>query len=233
MVGASHGSLGELAATQVGGLRDSALDRSSSACHRNSADRDGGATGFQCRRSGSLIVIGQTMGSETETRYLTGELRLDGRALSGIALRYADEARLPWGIRERFAPGAFRNLDDSRIMLTEMHDRGKPLARVDGGGLRLEDSSEALRLSADLPKTRLADDVIELIRTRVYRGLSIEFRAVKEAMLDKVRVVESADLLAVSVVDVPAYPQSTIAAMRARFAVQDEDAPPPSARFWL
>ena len=143
-----------------------------------------------------------------ERRYF--ELRqTDGRRLSGVAVRFGDIARLPWG-EERIAPGAFTPLGD--VILNAQHDRGRPLARTGGGGLELLDDGRALTIEADLPATREADDTLELVKSKVLRGLSIEFRAVAERMEGKTRIIERAELHAVAVVDSPAYPQSEIQA---------------------
>lgn len=153
---------------------------------------------------------------ESERRYVAVECRAEGRTLSGIAVRYDDEARLPWGVVERIQSGAFGALDGSDVMLNEMHDRSRPLARTGGGGLTLASDSNELRVTAVLPSTRACDDVLTLVRSRVYRGLSIEFVPDTERMIDDVRVIESARLLAVAVVDTPAYPLSYVKAMRSR-----------------
>lgn len=153
----------------------------------------------------------------TETRYHIEELRLEGRLLRGVAVRYGDVAKLPWGVSERIASGAF---DSSDVILNVMHDRSRPLART-GGGLRLSDSPSELRIEADLPETREAEDALALIRSKVYRGLSVEFVARKEAQEGRTRIIERAKLVGVALVDTPAYPDSVVTAMRARFGAQE------------
>ena len=77
----------------------------------------------------------------------------------------------------------------------------------------LGDSAEALTMTATLPNTRDADDTLELVRTGVLRGLSVEFKALAEHMeAGPVRVIDRARLGAVGVVDKPAYPESGIEA---------------------
>ena len=145
------------------------------------------------------------------------ELRSEGeRRLSGIAVRYGDTATLPWG-KERFSPGAFAPLGD--VLLNAQHQRTVPLARTGGAGLALMDDAEALRIMADLPATRAADDVLVLVRTRVLRSLSIEFRAVTERMESGVRIIDKALLGAIGVVDHGAYPASEVEARQAAMAV--------------
>ena len=137
------------------------------------------------------------------------EVRAEGRLLSGTAVRYGDVASFAWG-QERIEPGAFAPLGDA--ILNAQHDRTTPLARTEGGGLILVDSEAALEIRAELPPTRSADDVLELVRAKVMRGLSIEFQALQERSEANVRVIERARLVGVAVVDTPAYPASAIEA---------------------
>ena len=145
-----------------------------------------------------------------ERRFI--ELRkVEGRRLSGIAVTYGDTATLPFG-RERFEPGAFGDVGELDVVLNVQHQRSRPLARTGGGGLELADSATELRIAAELPETREAEDTLTLIRSGVLRGLSIEFSALKESMAGGVRSIERAALHGIGVVDSPAYPQSSVAA---------------------
>ena len=127
-------------------------------------------------------------------------------------MRYGDVADIAGVFKERVEPGAFAPLGDA--ILNASHDRTTPLARTGGGGLTLTDTAGELRIEAELPSTRAADDVLELVRAKVLRGLSIEFRALKERVEGGVRIIERARLAAVAVVDTPAYPASYVEARR-------------------
>ena len=151
------------------------------------------------------------MTDSVERRFV--ELRQDGRRLSGVAVRYGDTARLPWGA-ERIEAGAFAPIGD--VILNASHERSAPLARTGGGGLILDDGPEALEVRADLPATRAADDMLALVKAGVVRGLSVEFRAIAERMDGAVRVIERAILSGIGVVDTPAYPASEVEARRRR-----------------
>ena len=151
-----------------------------------------------------------------ETR--RAELRqADGRRIAGTAIRYGDVAVMPWG-SERFEPRAFSPIGD--VMLNSQHERTTPLARTGGAGLVLRDSATALELEATLPSTRAADDVLELVKTGVLRGLSIEFEPLGEHLEGNVRIVDRARLAAVAIVDTPAYPASEVEARRAVLEVR-------------
>lgn len=165
------------------------------------------------------------MKHETERRYSEG-LTLDKRTLSGLAMPYGQVGKPGGGKpRERFAPGAFGEPGD--VMLNVMHRRDRPLARTGDGGLELADDGKALAVRATLPKTRDADDTLALVKSGVLRGLSVEFRATKEHREAGIRVIDKADLLAIAVVDKPAYEGATVDARQA-----DTEQPAPLA-WWL
>ena len=156
------------------------------------------------------------MANRQETRYF--EIRVSGadsRTLTGVALRYGDTTKLPWG-KERFEAGAFgANVESADVVLNVQHDRTKPLARTGGGGVTLKDSTKELTLTAELPNTREADDALELVRSKVLRGFSIEFMSKKERVegdindwKNNTRIVERATLTGIALVDKPAYGNS-------------------------
>ena len=130
-----------------------------------------------------------------------------GRTIGGNAVVYGDVARVGYG-RERIAPGAFGDVNSLDVILNFQHRRDRPLARTGGGGLVVSDSPTALTVRATLPETREADDALALVKSGVLRGLSIEFRAVRERLDAGVRVIEVAELSGVGLVDRPAYPAS-------------------------
>ena len=156
-------------------------------------------------------------GESMESGYRFCELRadLDKRELAGRAIVYGDVATIGAGIRESIRAGAFGDVAGLDVILNRQHQRGEPLARTGGGGLELRDGPEALEVVATLPETRAADDVLTLVRNRVMRGLSLEFRALEVVRENGVLVVTRARLGGIGVVDMPFYPQSTVATREA------------------
>ena len=155
---------------------------------------------------------------KTEKRY--SDLSLDdGRRLRGVVMAYDTPANIGGGMMEVFRPGAFGNVGALDLLLNWQHQRERPLARTGGGGLELHDSTEALTMTAELPNTAEASDALELVRKKILRGLSIEFHALRETMDGNTRVVEAAKLTGVGLVDVPAFPSSTVEA-RARLSTR-------------
>ena len=145
------------------------------------------------------------------TEYRFCEVRREGRVLEGTAISYGDVARV--GSRaERFEAGALGAVESLDVLLNVQHDRARPLARTGGGGLVLTDTPAALEVRAELPETREATDALALVEAGVLRGLSLEFVATRERMEGPTRVIASARLVNIGVVDRPAYPASTVAA---------------------
>lgn len=150
----------------------------------------------------------------TDTCKRYAELRYDGgRKLSGVAIRYGDTAEISEYYHERIAPGAFGDVARADVILDTMHMRDRPLARTGKGGLTLYDGPNELRFTAELPNTRDADDTLELVKSGVLRGSSVEFRPRGVDQKDgPLHEVTKATLIRIGVVDKPAYPQSTVAA---------------------
>ena len=137
------------------------------------------------------------------------------KRLLGVVMRYGALALLPDGRQERFMPGAFGpDVGQADIILNSMHVKPFPLARANGGGLRLNDSASMLTMMADLSKTQPGREAHEQVQAGVLRGLSIEFTALQERMVGDVREIVRARLDDLGLVDRPAYEDSTIEARR-------------------
>ena len=134
------------------------------------------------------------------------ELRAEGgRRLVGTVVDYRDTADRKL-FTERFVPGS---LDLSDVLLYAQHDRSQPLARTPGT-MELRETADALEMVATLPQTRLADDVLQLVTAGVLQGLSVGFVAKRDRMEGNMRVIESATLDHIGVVDRPAYEESKV-----------------------
>ena len=131
----------------------------------------------------------------------------NSRILEGIAIHYNEIGQGDYG-PERFLPGSMEYGD---VRLDKQHNRESILARTPDT-LQLTDTEEALSLRATLPHTRDCDDVLTLIRTKVLRGLSVEFIPIEQRAVQGIREISRARLLAVAVVDDPAYENSTVEA---------------------
>lgn len=143
------------------------------------------------------------------------EFEFDGnRKVTGVVMKYGDIAEMPWGEYERFETGAFGNAQSLDVILNLQHDRVIPLCRTGGGGLLLSDDQESLKAEAEMPETQSANDALVLVRNKVLRGFSVEFRPLesREEMVDgkTVTIIEKAELVNIGLVDRPAYSESRV-----------------------
>ena len=153
-------------------------------------------------------------GSDVQHRCLTdhAELRAEGgdsRVVTGVAVRYGDEARLG-GFRERIARGAL-TLPERKANLTMQHDRAMPL-----GILEWQDDEDALRFRVELTDGARQDQARQDVRSGLVRGASLEFKPSKEKLLETDETegplfeILEAQVVRLSLVDDGAYPQSAI-----------------------
>ena len=153
-------------------------------------------------------------GSDVQHRCLTdhAELRAEGgasRVVSGIAVRYGDEARVS-GFRERIKRGAL-TLPVEKANLTVQHDRAQPL-----GLLEWQDDEDALRFRTKLTEGPRQDQMLMDVRAELVRGASMEFKPTKEKLLETDETlgplfeILEAKVVRLSLVDDGAYPQSGI-----------------------
>ena len=172
-----------------------------------------------------------------EKRFAPLEYRADSKAgrVSGVAMLYGAVATIMGQFKERFEPGAFGDVGAADVIVRLQHDRGRPIGRTGGGGLELADSADALRAELVLPTTQDGEDAAELLRLRVLRGWSVEFRTAAERYEDNVRVIEKAELRGLGLVDQPAFDDS-LATIAKRF---EQSAPtlharrPTASTLWL
>lgn len=150
-----------------------------------------------------------------------GETRLSGR------FPYSNAALLSDGRekrREVFEARAFgASVASGRdIHLLVHHDFDRPLASRSAGSLEIEDTDAALTFEATIaPELRSVGYVTDFLGTLaagLVKGISPGFRVpkggdhVKQSRSGIMRVVRTADLVEISAVTVPAYPQAQIEA---------------------
>ena len=99
-----------------------------------------------------------------------------------------------------FEAGAFQPL--GLVSLNLQHDPFREIATTDGGSLRVDDTDRELRIEAEL---RRDSAELSLVRRRVLRGLSVEFRSRRERTTDGIRIIEAAHLPAIGLVDSGSY----------------------------
>ena len=149
-----------------------------------------------------------------ERRYVPFEYRASEGGpgeLSGTLLRWGDRAQIGPSLTEEFKPGAFGDLSGRIIRANRMHQRLQPLGTTKNGRLKLVNDDESLRVvSLQLPNTTAGRDADVEVREELLTGFSVEFGGAKDNISGGHRVIESATLGGLGVVDVPAYPGSLL-----------------------
>lgn len=136
--------------------------------------------------------------------------------IKGAAVVYgATSLPLNFGV-ERVEPGAFTeslNRGDD-VLATVNHNNDLLLGRRSAGTLRLGDGRHALHVEIDNPATTAGRDVATSIARGDIAGMSFTFVCRKDTWQEKkgvpLRIVQVADLLEVSAVASPAYPDTSV-----------------------
>ena len=120
---------------------------------------------------------------------------------------------MPFGQRakdrpEMFLPGSLK-WDAGGIVLNRQHQRGSPILRftpveVEG----------RLTVDAEIPDTMAGRDALAEIKGGLFRGLSIEFRAVRQTIVAGVRRISEAVLTGAGLVDIGSYESATVEVRR-------------------
>ncbi|MCM3396790.1 HK97 family phage prohead protease [Oceanobacillus profundus] len=164
---------------------------------------------------------------KTETRELiTGDIEIreddDGnRTLSGYAVKWEKKSHVLgyyYKFREQFKKGAFADsIKDGDQRFLWSHEAGKVLGRIKNSTLRLKEDDTGLHFELDLPKTTLGNDTYESIKRGDVDGVSFGFRNPDDHIEEfdddiPLRTIKKADLVEVSAVAFPAYPDSEVSA---------------------
>ena len=150
--------------------------------------------------------------NKPQIREMDSSVSLSDRTISGRVLKFGDIARVVTDngiISERFNKSAFGNLEGADVILNLQHTRNRPIARTPET-LKLSVDDDGIQMRAELPDGSGFDEVLELVRNKILRGLSVEFVAKKAAMINGIREIQEAILTGIGIVDRPAYPNSTL-----------------------
>ena len=147
------------------------------------------------------------------------ELRAEGRQISGVVVQYGETAdpsramrqQARGARRERFAPRSYV-ASVPAVPLNIEHRALQAAAWYPGGGLTLIDDAEALRFKADLPEIPAGDMALNGVRSGLYKGVSVEFRALAESMQARERVIEQYELHGIGLTERPVYAGSIVEA---------------------
>ena len=121
--------------------------------------------------------------------------------LVGTIMRYNEQAT---DRREVFAPGSLK-WPDAGVVLNRQHSRAAPILRfvpqVDGNEVNLD---------VAIPDSSAGRDAAVEIRAGLFKGLSIEFRSVRQTIVGGVRRITEAVLSGAAIVDSPSYKAASV-----------------------
>lgn len=153
-----------------------------------------------------------------EIRKHSYEVRADENRLVGYAAVFDSWSVDLGGFRERITAGAFKKTlqekPDVRALLN--HDATLVLGRTKNGTLKLREDETGLHMELEPVATTYGTDLLELVKRGDVDGMSFGFRVVNDSweMIDKQlsRSVHEVELIEVSAVTFPAYPETNISA---------------------
>lgn len=142
------------------------------------------------------------------------------------------------GFREQIAPGAFaQSIAEDDILALWNHDPSAVLGRNTAKTLRLVEDEAGLAVEILPPDTQDGRDVLTLIDRGDVKGMSFGFRTRKDAWTKQttgyVRTLLDVQLLDVSPVTYPAYPQTDLAVRAAELGLWLPTPPPDLPNFDL
>ena len=127
--------------------------------------------------------------------------RLSPGRLYGVLMKYGTRAK---DRAEVFEVGSLE-WDKAGIVVNRQHLRQSPIFRcvpvVDG---------DEVRIDAALPDSSAGRDCASEIRSGLFRGLSVEFKAVRQSIVGGVRRITEAVLSGAAIVDDPSYAAASV-----------------------
>jgi len=174
--------------------------------------------------------------NQLERRTGHGELRVEDarkRRLGGYAIVFNKWSEDLGGFREQIAPDAVNRTLKENIDVRAFfdHDSGKVIGRLTAGTLRVEKDKRGFRVEIDVPDTSVGNDLMVSVERRDITGMSFGFRVAaggseweEDADGNVTRTISDMRVHEVSVVSMPAYPDTSIA-VRSLQAFQAERKP--------
>ena len=146
-----------------------------------------------------------------ERRFIELRSLPEAGILVGTAVRYGDKARIFGLFDEVIEPRAFgADVAKGDVSLNLQHIRASIFARTGpNGGLTLADNAERLEIRAEIPaELQAGRDALAGLQRGLFRGLSVEMRVKEDRNQGGARHIVAADLVAIALVDSPAYGDS-------------------------
>ena len=172
-----------------------------------------------------------------ETRGLRLEQRAEGKMplIRGYAVVFNALSSVLWGFREEIAPEAFADsVESGDVRALWSHQDALVLGRTKNGTLSLAIDDEGVRYDLEPAATQAGRDAVTSIRRGDVDAMSFGFRVLPEGASWRydddeqlIRRVTNAELIEISPVAFPAYPQTnaSVRALRELYG-EEVDIPP-------
>ena len=142
--------------------------------------------------------------------------------IAGIAVPWNITATVSGGQTVKFLRGAF-DVSQKRAKLIENHD----LSQLRGTVTELRDEEDGLYFEAEFARTSASADAVELVKAGAYDSVSVGAQPIK-FKFDKqgTMVVSQAQLVELSLVAVPAFPEAVITEIAASADPEGDESQP-------
>lgn len=151
--------------------------------------------------------------------------------IAGYAAVFEKSSVLLYNFKEKIQRGAFaESIKNNDVKALWSHNPDLILGRNLAGNLRLTEDATGLHFELDLPDTSWGRDAYELVRRGIVSQMSFGFMVKEEAWKQgengqpHERTLINVDLLEVSPVAFPAYPDTTVAARELEKIVSEKEA---------
>ncbi len=140
--------------------------------------------------------------------------------LSGLAIPYNSLSDSMWGSRERILPGAFaKSLEEGDQFAFWAHDDREPLALRSAGNLEFEDTESGVLFAMTPSDTERGRTFLTLVKDGVIKHMSFGFFTKQDRWITEedgleIREIMEAELVEISPVSRPAYPQTGVQLQR-------------------
>lgn len=137
-----------------------------------------------------------------------------GTVAAGYAALFNSPTEIGGAWIETIARGAFSQALDGDVLALIAHDQSRVIGRTSAGTLRLKEDERGLAVEIDLPDTTDGRDLAVQLKRGDIKGMSFGFRVTHdewdETVSPPARTIHEVELIEVSAVARPAYPDTEL-----------------------
>lgn len=137
-----------------------------------------------------------------------------GTVAAGYAALFNSPTEIGGAWIETIARGAFSQALDGDVLALVDHNYGRVIGRTSAGTLRLKEDERGLAVEIDLPDTTDGRDLAVQLKRGDIKGMSFGFRVTHdewdETVSPPARTIHEVELIEVSAVARPAYPDTEL-----------------------